>query len=67
MDKPEPDAYGRIAYRGLIAWPERLEREGLAERIPTSTSRRSRTRALQPHRQSTRRSQLTYAQALASP
>ena len=22
------DAYGRIAYRGLIAWPERLEREG---------------------------------------
>jgi SAM-dependent methyltransferase len=27
MDKPEPDAYGRIAYRGLIAWPERLQRE----------------------------------------
>jgi SAM-dependent methyltransferase len=23
----EPDAYGRIAYRGLIAWPERLQRE----------------------------------------
>ena len=23
-----PDAYGRIAYRGLIAWPERLQREG---------------------------------------
>jgi SAM-dependent methyltransferase len=22
-----PDAYGRIAYRGLIAWPERLQRE----------------------------------------
>jgi SAM-dependent methyltransferase len=27
MTKPEPDAYGRIAYRGLIAWPERLQRE----------------------------------------
>ena len=27
MNKPEPDAYGRIAYRGLIAWPERLQRE----------------------------------------
>lgn len=25
MDKP--DAYGRMAYRGLIAWPERLRRE----------------------------------------
>lgn len=24
---PQPDAYGRIAYRGLIAWPERLQRE----------------------------------------
>ena len=23
----EPDAYGRIAYRDLIAWPERLRRE----------------------------------------
>ena len=23
----EPDAYGRIAYRNLIAWPERLQRE----------------------------------------
>ncbi|HJW72805.1 MAG TPA: class I SAM-dependent methyltransferase [Geothrix sp.] len=23
----EPDAYGRIAYRGLIAWSERLQRE----------------------------------------
>ncbi|MBK9797708.1 MAG: class I SAM-dependent methyltransferase [Holophagaceae bacterium] len=23
----EPDPYGRIAYRGLIAWPERLQRE----------------------------------------
>lgn len=22
-----PDAYGRLAYRGLIAWPERLQRE----------------------------------------
>ena len=28
MDQPAPDAYGRIAYRGLIAWPERLQREG---------------------------------------
>jgi SAM-dependent methyltransferase len=27
MDKPAPDTYGRIAYRGLIAWPERLQRE----------------------------------------
>jgi SAM-dependent methyltransferase len=27
MDKPEQDAYGRMAYRGLIAWPERLQRE----------------------------------------
>ena len=27
MDKPQPDAYGRLAYRGLIAWPERLQRE----------------------------------------
>ncbi len=34
MDKPEPDAYGRIAYRGLIAWPERLQREGpLLQRV----------------------------------
>ena len=27
MSAPEPDPYGRIAYRGLIAWPERLQRE----------------------------------------
>ena len=27
MDKPEQDHYGRMAYRGLIAWPERLQRE----------------------------------------
>jgi SAM-dependent methyltransferase len=28
------DAYGRIAYRGLIAWPQRLEREGpLLQRV----------------------------------
>jgi SAM-dependent methyltransferase len=27
MEVHEPDAYGRIAYRGLIAWPERLQRE----------------------------------------
>ena len=27
MNGSEPDAYGRIAYRGLIAWPERLQRE----------------------------------------
>jgi SAM-dependent methyltransferase len=27
MDKPQTDAYGRLAYRGLIAWPERLQRE----------------------------------------
>ncbi len=27
MRESEPDAYGRIAYRGLIAWPERLQRE----------------------------------------
>lgn len=34
MDKPEPDAYGRIAYRGLIAWPERLQREApLLQRV----------------------------------
>lgn len=25
--EPSPDAYGRLAYRGLIAWPERLQRE----------------------------------------
>ncbi len=29
-----PDAYGRIAYRGLIAWPERLQREApLIQRV----------------------------------
>lgn len=27
MSGSEPDPYGRIAYRGLIAWPERLQRE----------------------------------------
>ena len=30
----QPDAYGRIAYRGLIAWPERLRREApIFERV----------------------------------
>ncbi len=34
MDGSEPDAYGRIAYRGLIAWPERLQREApLLQRV----------------------------------
>jgi len=34
MDLPEPDAYGRIAYRDLIAWPERLQREApLLQRV----------------------------------
>lgn len=34
MDKPESDAYGRIAYRSLIAWPERLQREApLLQRV----------------------------------
>lgn len=28
MNRDTPDAYGRLAYRGLIAWPERLQREG---------------------------------------
>ena len=28
MDRGAPDPYGRIHYRGLIAWPARLEREG---------------------------------------
>ena len=28
MDGGTPDPYGRIRYRGLIAWPARLEREG---------------------------------------
>lgn len=28
MDRGTPDPYGRIHYRGLIAWPARLEREG---------------------------------------
>ena len=30
----QPDTYGRIAYRGLIAWPERLQREApLLQRV----------------------------------
>jgi len=30
----QPDPYGRIAYRGLIAWPERLQREApMFERV----------------------------------
>ncbi|MCE1204553.1 MAG: class I SAM-dependent methyltransferase [Holophagaceae bacterium] len=34
MSGSEPDAYGRIAYRGLIAWPERLQREApLLQRV----------------------------------
>ncbi len=34
MDKPDADAYGRIAYRNLIAWPERLQREApLLQRV----------------------------------
>ncbi len=34
MNKPEPDAYGRIDYRSLIAWPERLQREApLLQRV----------------------------------
>jgi len=34
MSGPEPDPYGRIAYRGLIAWPERLQREApLLQRV----------------------------------
>jgi glycine/sarcosine N-methyltransferase len=34
MDLPKPDPYGRIAYQGLIAWPERLQREApLLERV----------------------------------
>lgn len=34
MDTPKPDAYGRIAYPGLIAWPERLQREApMLERV----------------------------------
>lgn len=34
MDGPQPDPYGRIAYRGLIAWPERLQREApLLQRV----------------------------------
>jgi SAM-dependent methyltransferase len=28
VDSERPDPYGRIHYRGLIAWPARLEREG---------------------------------------
>jgi SAM-dependent methyltransferase len=34
MDNPKSDAYGRIAYRNLIAWPERLQREApLLQRV----------------------------------
>jgi len=34
MSGPEPDPYGRLAYRGLIAWPERLQREApLLQRV----------------------------------
>jgi len=34
MDKGTPDPYGRLAYRGLIAWPERLQREApLLQRV----------------------------------
>ncbi len=34
MNRDTPDAYGRLAYRGLIAWPERLQREGpLLQRV----------------------------------
>src|SRR5664279_1550076 len=34
MDNRQPDAYGRIAYRDLIAWPERLQREApLLQRV----------------------------------
>lgn len=34
MSGSEPDAYGRLAYRGLIAWPERLQREApLLQRV----------------------------------
>jgi SAM-dependent methyltransferase len=34
MPPSEQDAYGRIAYRGLIAWPERLQREApLLQRV----------------------------------
>jgi SAM-dependent methyltransferase len=42
MDNPQPDAYGRLAYRGLIAWPERLQREAplLRRVLETGPSRR---------------------------
>jgi glycine/sarcosine N-methyltransferase len=34
MTSSEPDAYGRIAYRRLIAWPERIQREApLLQRV----------------------------------
>ncbi|MBI1753797.1 MAG: class I SAM-dependent methyltransferase [Acidobacteria bacterium] len=34
MDKDTSDSYGRLAYRGLIAWPERLQREApLLQRV----------------------------------
>ena len=41
MSNPEPDAYGRIAYRNLIAWPQRLQREApLLERVLASAPAR---------------------------
>lgn len=42
MNRDTPDAYGRLAYRGLIAWPERLQREApLLQRVlQTGPSRR---------------------------
>jgi SAM-dependent methyltransferase len=34
MDPDTPDPYGQLAYRGLIAWPERLQREApLLQRV----------------------------------
>lgn len=34
MNKDASDSYGRLAYRGLIAWPERLQREApLLQRV----------------------------------
>jgi SAM-dependent methyltransferase len=34
MNRDTPDAYGRLAYRGLIAWRERLQREApLLQRV----------------------------------
>jgi SAM-dependent methyltransferase len=41
MDNPQSDAYGRIAYRNLIAWPERLQREApLLQRVLGGTPSR---------------------------